>query len=221
MPNVFPKICLQNLTKINMGNRYMRMFIIRARKGTTRWEQVRSKVGGKAHFEVIAHFVINAFFVSNSFRDDVEVYIVLDSAEDFPRTIRLSSHEGLSIAGFHEDAVLELIEKALKNSQSLQKNETQTIAPGLQISGFGFEKLVGNLLETHTIYLLDPKGDDITEIELDSNPVFVLSDHLALPKNTIKSFKRRGIKTISLGKKMLFASQCVVILNYEMDRSDI
>jgi tRNA (pseudouridine54-N1)-methyltransferase len=197
----------------------MRTFIIRARKGTTRWEQVRSQIGAREHFEVVAHSVINAFFVSNDFRDNVEVYIILDSSEDFPRTIKLSSDEGLSIAGFHEEAVLVLIEKALKDSHGLQKNETRTLAPGLQISGFGFEKLVNNLLETRSVYLLDRKGEDIRSIELESNPVFILSDHLAMPKNSIKGLKRHGLKTVSLGKKMLFASQCVVLLNYELDRA--
>lgn len=196
----------------------MRTFIIRARKGTTRWERLKSQVGSKEHFEVVAHTVINAFFVSNDFRNDVEVYIVLDSSENFPRTIKLSSKDGLSIAGFHEDAVLQVIETALKMSPDLQKNETRAIAPGLTISGFGFEKLVSNLLETHTIYLLDRKGDDIREIDFPSNPVFVLSDHLAMPKNSVKGLKRQGLKALSLGKKMLFASQCVVLINHEMDR---
>lgn len=195
----------------------MRTFIIKARKGTTRWERVRSQVGSKDHFEVVAHSVVNAFFVSNGFREDVEVYIVLDSAEDFPRTIKLSS--GISIAGFHEDAVLEIVEKALKESPALQKNETQKIAPGLEISGFGFEKLASHLLETRPVYLLDRKGDDIRETEFPANPVFILSDHLAMPKNSIKGLVRHGLKTISLGKKMLFASQCVVLINYELDRA--
>lgn len=199
----------------------MRTFIIRARKGTTHWEKVRSSLGVKEHFEVIAHSVINAFFYSNGFRDDVEMYIVLDSAEDFPRTIKLSGNEGLSIAGFHEEAIINLVENTLKASRGLLKDETRVIAPGVQISGFGFERLVGHLLETRQVYLLDRKGDEIRNIEFDSNPVFVLSDHLAMPKNNVKSFKRRGLNTISLGKKMLFASQCVVLLNHEMDRAGI
>ncbi|RDI36674.1 tRNA (pseudouridine(54)-N(1))-methyltransferase TrmY [Aquicella lusitana] len=197
----------------------MRTFVIRARKGTTRWEQVRAQIGTKGHFEVIAHSVMNAFFVSNGFRDQVEIYIILDSAEDFPRTIKLSGSEGLSIAGFHEEAVLELVEKALRDSPALQKNETRTIAPGLQISGFGFEKLASHLLETRTVYLLDRKGEDIRSMALASNPVFILSDHLAMPKKSVKGLIRHGLKTISLGKKMLFASQCVTILNYELDRA--
>lgn len=197
----------------------MRTFIIRARGGTTRWDLVRSKIGTKEHFEIVAHSVMNAFFISNGFREDVEFYIVLDSSPDFPRTIKLSGAEGLSIAGFHENAVLDLIEKALKESQKLQKDETQIIAPGLQISGFGFERLVGNLLKTRAVYLLDRKGAEVRTIEFESDPVFVLSDHLAMPANSIKGLKRQGLKSLSLGKKMLFASQCVVLLHYELDRA--
>jgi len=196
----------------------MRTFIIRARKGTTNWEQVKSQIGTREHIEVVAHSVINAFFISNGFRDDVEVYIILDSSDDFPRTIKLSSLEGLSISGFHENAVLDLIETALKNGTGLQKNETRKVAPGMQISAYGFEKLVGHLLESRSVYLLDPKGEDIRTMEMSHDPVFILSDHLAMPKNSIKSFLRRGLKTVSLGKKMLFASQCVVLLHYELDR---
>lgn len=196
----------------------MRTFIIRARKGSTRWERLKSSIGGNEHFEVVAHSVINAFFVSNGFREDVEIYIILDSSDDFPRTIKLSGGEGLSIAGFHEMAVLELVEKALKNSQGLQKDETKVIAPGLQISGFGFERLVGNLLETRPVYLLEPKGNDIRTTVFEENPVFVLSDHLSMPKKSVKGLKRQGLKAISLGKKMLFASQCVVLIHYELDR---
>src|SRR5579871_2339002 len=198
----------------------MKTFIIRARKGTTRWERIRSSVGTKEHFEVVAHSVINAFFISNGFREDVEVYIILESTEDFPRTIKLSSNEGLSIAGFHEEAILELIEKALKESHGLQKDETKIITSGLQINGFGFEKLMRQLLATRSVYLLHRKGEDIRTIELDLNPVFVLSDHLVMPKKSIKGPKRHGLKMISLGKKMLFASQCVVLLNHELDRAD-
>lgn len=196
----------------------MRTFIIRARKGSTNWQRIRSQMGTSSHFEVIAHAVINAFFVSNNFRDDVEIYIVLDSSDDFPRTIKLSAADGLSIAGFHEEAVITLIEKALKDSQGLQKNETRLLDAGVQINGFGFEKLIENLLATRTVYLLEPKGEDIRTITLPLDPVFILSDHLAMPKNSVKGLKRRGVKTMSLGKKMLFASQCVVLINHEMDR---
>ena len=197
----------------------MRTFIIRARSGTTKWERVRSSVGAKSHFEVVAHSVMNAFFISNGFREDVEVYIILESSEDFPRTIKLSGSEGLSLSGFHEEAVLEVVEQALKESVGLQKGEMQKIAPGLQIYGFGFEKCVSSLLESRPVYLLDRKGEDLRTMQFPPNPVFVLSDHLAMPKNSVKGLMRKGLQAISLGRKMLFASQCVVLIHDELDRS--
>lgn len=196
----------------------MRTFILRARKGTTRWQQIRSHVGMKNHIEIIAHSVMNAFFISNDFRQDVEFYIVLESSEDFPKTIRLVAEEGLSLSGFHEEAVIELLENTLKCSEGLKKDETKLIAPGVWINGFGFEKLVKTLLATREVYLLDRKGKDIRELTFSPHPVFVLSDHLPMPKNNVKSFIRQGMKTMSLGKKMLFASQCIVLLNDELDR---
>lgn len=196
----------------------MRTFIIRARKGSTRGERIRSLIGSKEHFEVVLHSVINAFFISSGFRDNVEFYIILDSAEDFPRTLKLTASEGLSFTGFHEEAILTLIEKALLEAKGLKKDETRDLDPGVQISGYGFEKCVGSLLENRSVYSLSPKGEDVRSISLSSDPVFVLSDHLAMPPKSIKGLQRRGMKSLSLGKKMLFASQCVSVLHYELDR---
>lgn len=195
----------------------MRTFVLRARKASARPDKLREQIGGKEHVEVIAHAVMNAFFISNGFREEVDVYIILDSSEDFPRTIHLIGAEGLSIAGFHENAIIDVIEHALKNSIGLQKDETRTMTAGVTISGFGFEKLIRSLLATRPVYLLDRKGDDIRATSLENNPVFVLSDHLAMPSNIVKSFIRQGARTLSLGKKMLFASQCIVIINHELD----
>lgn len=198
----------------------MRTFIIRARKGTTRWERVRSQIGSKEHFEVIAHSLINAFYFSNNFRTDVEVYLTLDSSEHFPHTLRLVAEEGLSLEGFHEEAVLKLIEKALKNSRGLQKDQTKQVEEGVWVSGFGFEKLISKLIPIRPLYLLEPKGEDLRTATLKKDPVFILSDHLAMPKKTISGLKRQGLQSLSLGKKMLFASQCIVLLNHEIDRSE-
>ena len=198
----------------------IRTFIIRARKGTTHFERIRTQVGTKAHLEVVAHSVINAFFISSDFREDVEVYIVLDSSNDFPRTIKLSSRNGLSLPGFHEEAVIGLLENALKATQHLHKDETVTVGNGIQVSGFGFEKLINQLIPIRPIYLLDSKGGDIRATSIEPNPVFVLSDHLAMPKKTVAGLKRKGLTTISLGRKMLFASQCIVLIHDEMDRAN-
>ena len=78
----------------------MRTFVIRARKGTVKADKIFSEIGTGAHFEIIAHTLANAFYFSNGMRSDVEVYVVLDSVPDFPRTLKFSSNNGLSFPGF-------------------------------------------------------------------------------------------------------------------------
>src|SRR5690606_41359285 len=49
------------------------------------------------------------------------------------------------------------------------------------------------------------------------NPCFLLTDHIPMPKNSISGLKRLGAEAISLGPRMLFASQCVVLIHNELD----
>jgi len=194
----------------------MRTFVLRSRKGNI--DRIENQIGTSAHVEIIAHALANIFFYSNGMREDVEAYIVLDSSPDFPRTIHLIANQDLSLPGFHEIALLGVIADALAKAKNIAKDQVISVAPSIEVIGFGFERLLQKLLETRTVYILNKKGDDIRTIELDQDSVFVLSDHLAMPKNSIKSLERRGLKKISLGRKTLFASQCIVLVNHELDR---
>jgi len=191
----------------------MRTFVIRARKA-----HFKATVGKKEHVEIIAHTLANAFYISNQLRNDVEVYVVLDSAADFPKTIKFSSNDGLSFPGFHEEAILGVVANAQERGQHVALGEVKSIAPGIEVHGYGFDTLLKALQETRVVYLLDNKGDDIRTLQFESQGVFVLSDHIALPKKSVKGLERRGLKKISLGKKVLFASQCVVLVHNELDR---
>ena len=196
----------------------MRSFVIRARKATVKANKVFSQVGTDGHFEIIAHTLANAFYVSNGMRSDVAVYVVLESATDFPRTLKFFSQAGLSFMGFHEKAMLDVVVSTLTKGSQVMKDEKLAVFPGIDVYGFGFETLMNDLIESHSVYLLDKKGKDIRSVNIESHAVFVLSDHLAMPKNNIKNLERRGAVKISLGKKMLFASQSVVLVHNELDR---
>jgi tRNA (pseudouridine54-N1)-methyltransferase len=39
-----------------------------------------------------------------------------------------------------------------------------------------------------------------------------------MPKNTLHGLERLGAQKVSLGSKMLFASQCVVLIHHELDQ---
>jgi tRNA (pseudouridine54-N1)-methyltransferase len=64
---------------------------------------------------------------------------------------------------------------------------------------------------------MDKKGDNIRELAFAENPCFLLTDHIPMPKKSYNSLKRLGAQKISLGPKMLFASQCIVLINNQLD----
>ena len=196
----------------------MRTFVIRARKGVIKANQIFSQVGTREHFEIIAHTLANAFYFSKNMRQDVEVYVILESTPDFPRTVKFSANDGLSFPGFHEQAILNVFSETLEKGSRIIKGGQVKIGPGLEMYGFGFDTLIKELHTHQPIFLLDKKGKDIRTIDFPASATFILSDHLPMPKNSIKGLERLGAKKISLGPKILFASQCVVLVHNEWDR---
>jgi tRNA (pseudouridine54-N1)-methyltransferase len=196
----------------------MRTFVLRARAAPTDSTKLLASVGQEAHTEILAHTLMNAIFVAQSHRDDVVVYLVLESTQDYSRTIRFDASGMHDIGGFHEQALLGKIAKALDISRGMGKEETRPVETGVSVRTVSFERLVQELAETLQLYVMDRKGTSIREQVFASNPCFLLTDHIPMPKKTFHSLERQGAKKISLGSKMLFASQCVVLIHYELDQ---
>ena len=74
------------------------------------------------------------------------------------------------------------------------------------------------LADAHQLFVMDPKGTSIREQVFEGNACFILTDHIPMPKKTFHSLERLGAKKITLGSTMLFASQCVVLIHYELDQ---
>ena len=72
----------------------MRTFVLRARAAPTDSRKLLAAVGQEAHPEILAHTLMNAIFVAQSHRPDVVVYLVLESTQDFSRTIRFEASGG-------------------------------------------------------------------------------------------------------------------------------
>ena len=193
-------------------------FVIRARAASTDAKVFVEGVGGDAHSEILAHVLMNAIFTAQSHRDDVTVYLVIESTADFSRTLRFESSQLRNIGGFHESALIALIAQALQYSVGMKKEELRNVSDGLSVETISFEKLVQRLAEDYTLYLLDKKGTDICDEPFDGNACFILTDHIPMPKKSWNSLKRLGTQKISLGPQMLFASQCIVLIHNEFDR---
>jgi tRNA (pseudouridine54-N1)-methyltransferase len=196
----------------------MRTFVLRARAAPTDGRKLLAGIGQEAHTEIIAHTLMNAIFVAQSHRADVVVYLVLEGTADYSRTIRVDANDMRDVGGFDERALLGKVAKALDASVGMAKEETRPVEPGISVRTVSFERLVKELAADHQLYVMDPKGASIRAQAFDRNPCFLLTDHIPMPKNTFHTLDRLGAKEIALGRKMLFASQCVVLIHHELDQ---
>ncbi|MEO8012427.1 MAG: tRNA (pseudouridine(54)-N(1))-methyltransferase TrmY [Dokdonella sp.] len=197
---------------------HMRTFVLRARAAPTDSQTLLASVGQQAHTEILAHTLMNAIFLAQSHRPDVIVYLVLESTLDFSRTIQFDANTMQQIGGFDERALLGKVAKSLDTSRGMGKNETRPVESGISVHTLSFERLMQSLAEAHQLFVMDRKGTSIREQVFEGNPCFVLTDHIPMPKKTFHSLERLGAKKITLGSRMLFASQCVVLIHYELDQ---
>ena len=194
----------------------MRRFVVRARAAPVDSQKFRAAVGGDAHTEILAHVLMNAFFVAQAHRDDVIVHLVLESTQDYSRTITFNAGELGSLGGFHEAALIRQIATALEVSAGMHKSDQRQVAPGIATRTISFE--AGEELATSCeLFIMDKKGTPIEQQQFSSHPCFILTDHIPMPKKIFNSLQRLGASKISLGPKMLFASQCVILIHNRLD----
>jgi len=191
---------------------------MRARSAPTDSRCLLDAVGKEAHTEILAHTLMNAIFVAQSHRPDVTVHLVLESTKDYSRTISFDSNDMHDIGGFHEQALLGKVARALDVSTGMGKEESRPVEPGITVRTISFEKLAQELAKDHPLFVMDRKGSPIRGKAFAGNPCFVLTDHMPMPRKTFNSLERLGAEKLGLGSKMLFASQCVVLIHDELDR---
>ena len=193
----------------------MKSFVLRARKVSSDPERLLQQVDSEAHAEILAHVLMNALYRSSALRTDTDAYLVLEAGADFPKTVRCSGAEGVSFPGFSERSILGTLAEALRLGRGLFKGEERPLAPGISLLGYGFEQVVKNLGDQgRPIFLLDQDGAFLGDHLSIPDPVFLLSDHLAMPRKTVAGLERLGVKPVNIGPELLFASQCVSVVHY-------
>lgn len=195
----------------------MRTFVLRARAAPTDSRKLLAAVGQEAHAEILAHVLMNAIFVAQSHRDDVVVHLVLESTVDFSRTLTFVPGAMHGLGGFDERTLLGKVAKALDASVGMGKEEQREVEPGVSVRTLSFERLVQQLSTDHRLFVLDRKGTPIATQDLGDRPCFLLTDHIPMPRKTFGSLERLGATRLSLGPRMLFASQCVVLIHHALD----
>src|SRR3989344_3342210 len=165
--------------------------------------------------DIAIHVVIASFFLSHDFRKDTKLHLVFYGQPDPPKHIEMQITDELEIS---KKDVGNLIKKLLYKYKPNQKTE---VLPGSFIEKRSFLKVVEELRnQGKEIFLLDKKGRDIRDAEIQDNCVFVLGDHEGMPKKELKRLKEIATP-ISIGPKTYFASQVVAIVNNELDRRNL
>jgi len=171
--------------------------------------------------DIACQIVIMAFFISNQIRNNVKLHLVFSGPPDPTKHIDMFPGKKLSEDSEHDISkkdVAGLIKKLLYKYKQGVKNE---VMPGYWIEKKSFIEVLKELGKNKTIFLLDKKGEDIRNVEIEKDPVFVLGDQEGIPKHEMKKLKGLDIRKVSVGNQMYFASQALTIVQNELDRRGV
>ncbi|MFA5061168.1 MAG: tRNA (pseudouridine(54)-N(1))-methyltransferase TrmY [Candidatus Pacearchaeota archaeon] len=196
----------------------MREFIYYSKNAVTAGNFIKDDLMKAGRLDIACNVIIQTLFISGEMRGDVKIHLIFDGPPNPPIHIEIfpQSRE----INISKKDVAGLIKKMLYKVPR-KKGEKVEVAKGYNIekkSLIDFIKELKN--EGKGVYLLDKKGEDIREIKLAGNEVFVFGDQEGIPKKEIRSLKNLGVKKVSVGPKNLFASQVAVIVNNEVDRQE-
>lgn len=200
----------------------MREFIYYSRTAPTAGHHIKEDLMKSGRLDIAIHSVIAAFFLSHKMRTDVKLHLIFAGPPDPVKHLELKpvmeGQTGIDKIYLSKKNVQDIIKKMLYKYKQGMKNE---VFPGYWIEKKNMIELVNELSkEGKQIYVLDPDGEDIRDIEIKDNPVFLLGDHRGLPDKEYKRLKKIAIP-VSIGNKEYFASHTVAIVNNELDRRGI
>ncbi len=184
-------------------------------------------LGREHHAEYLADCVKSALFASKSHRTGIRLYVVMESGAGFPRTLLLDGDVLGNLGGLTESGIVSILADALRESVELVQGATVLTDSGIGVVGLGFEPILRTISHSGTTdqspgvprYLLQPDGMDIRDVDTTAGGVFVMSDHVPMPRKVAKSLIRRGYQPLSVGPIMLQTSQCITLIHNEFDRS--
>ncbi len=182
----------------------VREFILYSRKGRTDSRFPNLRDAGR--LDVVHECIVASLFLSHGIRRDVVFHAILSGPPSPPLHLKI---DGSQLRDVRTDQATwqEIFRKVLAGKSH----------PGISVHKYSFESLLKEKASASAIYVLEEGGKDIFEVSLGENPIFVLGDHIGLPKK-VEGFALRYGRKISLGKQPYLAASCISIANYLLDR---
>jgi tRNA (pseudouridine54-N1)-methyltransferase len=180
-----------------------REFILFSRLGKT--NSLFSNLHDAGRLDIVYECIVTSLFLSHGIRRDVTFHAVLNGPPNPPRHIQI---DGSTVYDVRTDVDTW--------QQILRKVIAGKPHPGISMDKQSFEALLKTEAQKRKVYVLEEGGKDVTEEQLEENAVFVLGDHVGLPKKA-EIFALRYGEKISLGKQPYLAASCITVINYLLD----
>lgn len=178
-----------------------------SRKGRT--DSKFSSLREAGRLDVVQECIVASLFLSHGLRRNVVFHALLSGPPSPPLHLKVDGGT-LRDVRTDQETWRDILKKVLSRKSH----------PGLSIEKKSFEALLKEKACETSIYVLEEGGKDIFEVGLDNNPIFVLGDHIGLPKK-VEGFAVRYGEKVSLTKQPYLAASCITILNYLLDRKSI
>ncbi len=182
----------------------MREFLIYLRKARTKGDF--SSLASAGRLDIFHQCIVQAVYKAHKRRFDVKIHGVLHGAPEPVKHIEISG-EQISGVSIDEQSWCNVLRKVLSGKTH----------QGITVDRKSMQEIVREkYAQGYKIFVLEEKGKLAFEEDLTGNVLFVLGDHIGLPKNDERFVLRYG-KKISLGKQPYLASTCIAILNFIID----
>jgi len=190
--------------KTNYKRKKLREFILYSRLGRT--DSSWTNLHDAGRLDIVYECAVASLFLSHAIRKNVTFHTTLNGPPTPPLHLKISG-ENLHDVRTDQQTWTKILKKILSGKPH----------PGISLSKTSFEAQIKTKAKEAQIYVLEEGGKDISTIEIAENPIFVLGDHVGLPKK-VEGYALRYGEKISLGKQPYLAASCITILNYLLDR---
>ncbi|MFP4116189.1 MAG: tRNA (pseudouridine(54)-N(1))-methyltransferase TrmY [Candidatus Aenigmatarchaeota archaeon] len=197
----------------------MREFIVYSRKGRTSSDfTLKDLPGNGGRMDLNARCVISALWLSRDMRRDSRLILSMNGPPEPPLALAFDGKE-LERVSPDERNVAIWIQKALDEAKAT-KEEWKEVHSGIYLTRKSFQDLVKER-EERKLYVLHESGKDIRGADFGETPVFVLGDHIGLPKKEEGFVERFGAEKISLGPESYFCTHSITLVHNELDRRGV
>jgi tRNA (pseudouridine54-N1)-methyltransferase len=182
----------------------LREFVLYSRKGRT--DSRFTSLHSAGRLDIVHECIVASLFLSHGIRDEVTFHALLSGPPWPPLHLKV---DGATVSDVRTDQETwrEIFKKLLSGGSHR----------GISIDKTSFEALLKTKANYAPVYVLEEDGKDILKVDIGKSPVFVLGDHVGLPKKA-EDFALRYGEKISLGKQPYLAASCITVLNYLLDR---